>query len=50
MRIGSAVIDCRDGDAMVRFWSAALRYVPREELEDRWVVLAGPRGANVNVS
>jgi catechol 2,3-dioxygenase-like lactoylglutathione lyase family enzyme len=50
MRLGSVVIDCRDFDTMLRFWSAALRYTPWEEPEDGWVVLTDPRGPNVNVS
>ncbi|MFN3648560.1 MAG: VOC family protein [Armatimonadota bacterium] len=50
MRIGSIVIYCRDFPTMRRFWREALRYVPREEPEDGWVVLCDPRGPNVNVS
>jgi hypothetical protein len=50
MRIGSVVIDCNDFRAMFRFWSEALRYVPREEPEEGWVVLCDPAGPNVNVS
>ncbi len=50
MRIGSVVIDCNDFATMARFWQEALRYVPREEPEDGWVVLRDPRGPNVHVS
>ena len=50
MRIGSVVIDCNDFETMARFWQEALRYVPREEPDDGWVVLRDPDGPNVNVS
>jgi len=50
MRIGSVVIDCNDFTAMFDFWREALRYVPREEPEDDWVVMRDPKGAGVNVS
>jgi catechol 2,3-dioxygenase-like lactoylglutathione lyase family enzyme len=44
------VIDCNDLPAMLAFWREALRYVPREEPEEGWVVLTDPEGKNVNVS
>lgn len=50
MRIGSVVIDCNDFETTSRFWQEALRYVPREEASDGWVVLRDPNGPNVNVS
>jgi hypothetical protein len=50
MKVGSVVIDCNDFPTMLRFWSEALRYVPREEPEEGWVVLMDPAGVNVNVS
>jgi hypothetical protein len=50
MKVGSVVIDCNDFPTMLRFWSEALHYVPREEPEEGWVVLMDPRGVNVNVS
>ena len=50
MRIGSVVIDCNDFETMRRFWQEALRYAPREEPEDDWVILRDPTGPNVNVS
>jgi len=50
LRIGSIVIDCDDFDAMVRFWSAALGYRPREPATDGWVVLSDPSGRGPNVS
>lgn len=50
MRIGSIVMHCSKFETMSRFWQAALRYVPREEPSDGWVVLRDPNGPNVNVS
>ncbi len=35
---------------MLRFWQAALGYVPREEPEVDWVVLRDPQGVGVNIS
>jgi len=50
MRIGSIVLDCRDFDAMMRFWQGALHYVPREPPTAGWVVLRDPTGRGPNVS
>jgi hypothetical protein len=50
VRVGSVVIDCNDLPAMLAFWQAALRYVPRDEPEDDWVVLRDPAGVGPNVS
>ena len=50
MYVGSVVIDCNDFAAMYAFWSAALRYVPRDPPEDGWAVLQDPEGGHVNVS
>jgi hypothetical protein len=50
MHVGSVVIDCNDFPTMLRFWSEALHYVPREEPEEGWAVLMDPGGVNVNVS
>jgi hypothetical protein len=50
MRIGSVVIHCNEFEKMWRFWKEALRYVPREDPQDGWVVLRDPSGPNVNVS
>jgi Glyoxalase-like domain len=50
VRIGSVVVDCNDFDQMSAFWQEALHYVPRAPAEDGWVVLADPRGGNVNVA
>lgn len=35
---------------MMRFWSEALHYVPREPAEDGWVVLKDPKGEGPNIS
>lgn len=50
MRIGSIVIACVEFDAMLAFWQAALRYVPREPATDGWVVLRDPDGRSPNLS
>jgi hypothetical protein len=50
MKVGSVVIDCNDFDGMFAFWREALHYLPREEPEEDWVVLADPGGGGVNVS
>ena len=50
MKVGSVVLDCNDFGVMLAFWREALRYVPREEPEEDWVVLADPEGRGVNVS
>jgi catechol 2,3-dioxygenase-like lactoylglutathione lyase family enzyme len=48
--VGSIVIDCREFERMLAFWSAALGYVPREPPTDDWVVLVDPRIAGPNIS
>ena len=50
MYVGSVVIDCNDFSAMCAFWTAALRYVPRDPPEAGWAVLRDPEGGHVNVS
>ena len=50
MKVGSVVIDCNDFETMSAFWRDALRYVPRDEPEDDWVVLKDPGGEGPNVS
>ena len=50
MRVGSVVIDCNDFQTMFDFWREALRYVPRDEPEDDWIVLEDPNNDWVNVS
>jgi catechol 2,3-dioxygenase-like lactoylglutathione lyase family enzyme len=50
--IGSIVIDCTNLDRMIRFWSEALHYVPRDVPEPDGVVLKDPNdaGPNLNLS
>src|SRR5829696_97500 len=51
MNIGSIVIRCYEFDRMLTFWQEALHYVPREPVNDGWVVLcdAGCGGPNVSL-
>jgi catechol 2,3-dioxygenase-like lactoylglutathione lyase family enzyme len=39
LRIGTVVVGVNDMRRAVRFWQQALGYVPRDEVEDDWVVL-----------
>jgi Glyoxalase-like domain len=50
MKIGSVVIDCDDFDVMSAFWAEALHHVPRDPVEDDWVILRDPEGTGVYVS
>lgn len=50
VKIGSIVIRCYEFDRMLRFWQAALNYVPREPAKDGWVVLCDPTGSGPNIS
>jgi catechol 2,3-dioxygenase-like lactoylglutathione lyase family enzyme len=50
MRIGSIVIHTPEFDRTIEFWEAALRYVPRAEPRDGWVVLRDPSGKSPNLS
>jgi hypothetical protein len=50
MKIGSVVVDCNRFDEMMTFWQAALRYEPRDDPDDDFVVLRDPEGEGVNVS
>jgi hypothetical protein len=50
MRIGSIVIHTPEFERTVVFWQAALRYVPRGEPRDGWVVLVDPSGKSPNLS
>jgi hypothetical protein len=38
MKIGSIVIRCHEFDRMLAFWQQALHYVPREPVDDGWVL------------
>ena len=48
--VGSIVISVGDIGRAVAFWTAALGYVPRDEVEDDWAVLKDPDRPWVNVS
>ncbi len=50
--LGSIVVDCTNLEAMVRFWSEALHYVPRGPVRPDGVMLQDPngRGPNLNLS
>ena len=50
MKIGSIVIRCYEFDRMLAFWQEALHYVPRESVDDGWVVLCDPAGRGPNMS
>lgn len=50
LRIGSVVLRVDDLDSQLRFWCAALDYVPREEPEDGFVVLRPRAGGGPNLS
>jgi catechol 2,3-dioxygenase-like lactoylglutathione lyase family enzyme len=50
MKIGSIVIRCHEFDRMLAFWQQALHYVPREPVDDGWVVLCDPGGRGPNIS
>jgi catechol 2,3-dioxygenase-like lactoylglutathione lyase family enzyme len=44
LRIGSVVLGVGDVRRATAFWTEALGYVPRDEVEDDWVVLVPARG------
>ncbi len=50
MWVGSIVIVCHDFPRMFAFWSAALRYAPREPPSSNWVVLEDPQHRGPNIS
>ncbi|MFJ6633777.1 VOC family protein [Streptomyces sp. NPDC091376] len=50
LRIGSVVLGVSDVPRAAAFWMKALRYVPREEMEEDWVVLVPAEGAGVQLS
>ncbi|MFE6774849.1 VOC family protein [Streptomyces sp. NPDC057702] len=50
LRVGSVVLGVSDVPRAAAFWMAALEYVPREEMEDDWVVLVPARGGGVQLS
>ncbi|MFI0417752.1 VOC family protein [Spongiactinospora sp. 9N601] len=44
LRIGTVVLGVEDVPRAVEFWSRALGYVLREEMDDDWAVLVPPDG------
>lgn len=50
LRIGSVVLGVSDVRRAAAFWMEALGYVPREEIEDDWVVLVPAKGAGPQLS
>jgi catechol 2,3-dioxygenase-like lactoylglutathione lyase family enzyme len=50
MWIGSIVIDCTNLEKMIRFWTEALHYVPRDPPESDGVVLKDPKGKGPNLN
>ncbi|WNO76501.1 VOC family protein [Streptomyces sp. AM8-1-1] len=50
LRIGSVVMGVSDVRRAATFWTRALDYVPRDEMEDDWVVLIPARGAGPRLS
>jgi catechol 2,3-dioxygenase-like lactoylglutathione lyase family enzyme len=50
LRIGSVVLGVSDVRRAAAFWTEALGYVQREEMEDDWVVLVPAEGAGPQLS
>jgi predicted enzyme related to lactoylglutathione lyase len=50
LRIGSTVLGASDVRRAAEFWSRALGYVPRDEIEETWTVLIPSDGAGQNIS
>ncbi|MFH8410664.1 VOC family protein [Streptomyces sp. NPDC018019] len=50
LKIGSVVLGASDVRRAAAFWMDALRYVPRDEIEDDWVVLRPAEGPGVQVA
>jgi predicted enzyme related to lactoylglutathione lyase len=50
LRVGSVVLGAWDVARAAAFWMEALGYVPRQEMEDDWVVLVPAEGAGVQLS
>ena len=49
LSIGSVVLGVSDVPRAAAFWTRALGYVPREEMEDDWAVLVPQEGTGVQV-
>ena len=50
LRVGSVVLGVSDVWRAAAFWMDALGYVPRDEVEDDWVVLVPAAGAGPQLS
>ncbi|KUL46052.1 glyoxalase [Streptomyces sp. NRRL F-4489] len=50
LSVGSVVLGVADVRRAAAFWTAALDYVPREEMADDWVVLVPRDGTGVQLS
>ncbi|TSB31754.1 VOC family protein [Streptomyces benahoarensis] len=50
LTVGSVVLGVSDVRRAAAFWGEALGYVPREEIEDDWVVLVPAAGHGVQVA
>ncbi|MBP0452135.1 VOC family protein [Kitasatospora sp. RG8] len=50
LTIGSVVLGVDDVRRAVAFWTAALGYVPRDAVDDDWVVLVPANGPGVQVA
>ena len=48
--VGSIVVDCTHLDAMIRFWSEALHYVPKGPIRPDGVMLKDPSGVGPNLN
>ncbi|MFB7634604.1 VOC family protein [Streptomyces sp. NPDC056149] len=50
LTVGSVVLGVSDVRRAAAFWTAALGYVPREEIADDWVVLVSAEGTGIPLS
>jgi hypothetical protein len=50
LRLGSTVLGVSDMHRAVEFWCRALGYVPRDEIDETFTVLAPPDGVGQNIS
>ncbi|SCK55783.1 VOC family protein [Streptomyces sp. WMMB 322] len=50
LRIGSVVLGVSDVRRAVTFWTQALGYVPRDEVEETWAVLVPAHGPGAQLS
>lgn len=50
LKVGSVVLGVSDVRRAAQFWTQALGYVPREEIEDDWAVLVPAEGPGVQVA